>query len=68
VNDGNDARLNRLRRLAWLMDDSIRVPIVGRRIGIDSVIGLIPVVGDLAGGAIAAYLLYNGMAMGASRG
>lgn len=61
-----DARLTRLKRLAWLMDDSIRVPVIGRRIGIESLLGLVPVVGDLAGGGISAYVLYNAARMGAS--
>ncbi|MFK8017331.1 MAG: DUF4112 domain-containing protein [Gammaproteobacteria bacterium] len=65
-NGANAARLRRLQALARLMDDSIPVPVINKRIGIDSVIGLVPVVGDLAGGSIALYILYNGYRLGAS--
>ena len=34
-------------KLVRLMDDQFRVPIIGWRFGLDPIIGLIPVVGDL---------------------
>ena len=37
------------RRMAWLLDGSIPLPLVGWRIGIQPIISLIPVVGDAAG-------------------
>ena len=37
-----------VERLAWTLDESIPLP-GGRRTGIDGVIGLVPVFGDLAG-------------------
>ncbi len=61
-----DPRIRRLQRLAWLMDDSIPVPVINRRIGLDSLIGLVPIVGDVIGGGIAAYILYSGYRLGAS--
>ncbi len=39
------------------MDDLFRIPGTGRRIGLEPLIGLIPVVGDLATGAVGAYLI-----------
>jgi hypothetical protein len=33
--------------LAWVLDNSIPIPGTGRRIGLDSVVGLIPWIGDL---------------------
>ena len=35
-------------RLAWLMDSAVKIPILGR-VGLDAVLDLIPVVGNLAG-------------------
>lgn len=35
-----------LERAAWLLDDAIRVPILGWRIGLDPLLGLIPGAGD----------------------
>ncbi|RCU46857.1 DUF4112 domain-containing protein [Haloplanus salinus] len=49
--------LQRLRDLSHLLDDSIRVPGTDYRIGIEPLIGLLPVVGDAVGVAISAYVL-----------
>ena len=62
----DEARLRRLHGLARLMDDSIPIPVINKRIGIDSVIGLVPIVGDLAGGFMSLFVLYNGYRLGAS--
>jgi hypothetical protein len=43
-------------RLAKLMDSAITLPIVGK-VGLDAVLGLVPVVGDLAGTAISLTLI-----------
>ncbi len=48
--------LARLQRLAWLMDKSIRLP-GGFRIGADGIIGLVPVVGDLATACVSSYIV-----------
>ena len=50
-----DVDLQRLRDLSHLLDDSIRLP-GGYRIGIEPLIGLLPVVGDGIGLAISAYV------------
>ena len=31
-----------LERLSWLMDDMFRIPVLGWRIGLDAIVGLIP--------------------------
>ena len=51
----------RLDRLAWLLDSSIRIPIVNRRIGVDALLGLIPGVGDALGGLLSTYIIYQGV-------
>ena len=48
----------RIERLAWLLDSSIKVPFTRYTIGPESLIGLIPGVGDLAGGGLSAYLIW----------
>jgi uncharacterized membrane protein len=48
--------LQRLRDLSHLLDDSIRVPGTEFRIGIEPLIGLLPVVGDGIGLAVSAYV------------
>lgn len=57
----------RLERLAWLLDSSIRIPVVGWRIGLDSLIGLIPGVGDALGGLVSTYILAQGVRLRASK-
>nr|WP_102959251.1 DUF4112 domain-containing protein [Mangrovicella endophytica] len=57
-------RLERLQRLARLMDTAIRVPGLGIRFGADSIIGLIPGVGDAAGGLIGLYMINEARKMG----
>jgi hypothetical protein len=60
------ARLERLRSLAWLLDSSIPLP-GGFRIGLDAIVGLVPVVGDVAGALIAGFILNEARLLGAPR-
>ncbi len=46
-----------LERLAWLMDDLIRVPGLNWRFGLDALVGLIPGFGDTATSLASFYLL-----------
>ncbi|CAD5948500.1 hypothetical protein PCC9214_02398 [Planktothrix tepida] len=52
------ATLNRIRKLSRLMDTSIRLPVIGFRIGLDPIIGLIPGFGDIIDTAFSGYLIY----------
>lgn len=58
----------RLRRLAWLLDSSMRIPGTRWTVGIDALIGLVPVLGDAAGVILSSYILFEAARMGASRG
>jgi hypothetical protein len=46
-----------LERLGWLMDDLIRVPVLGWRFGLDAIIGLIPGLGDTTTSLVSFYIL-----------
>src|SRR5437667_8844670 len=46
-----------LERLSWLMDDLFRIPVVGWRIGLDAIVGLIPGFGDTATSLVSFYIL-----------
>ena len=59
--------LDRLRGLARVMDDAIRIPGTNIRVGLDAVLGLIPGVGDVAGGAATAYTLLAAHRLGAPK-
>lgn len=56
--------LARVRRLAYLLDDSIRIPGFGR-IGLDPLIGLIPGAGDAAGALLSGYIVVRAARLGA---
>lgn len=45
------------QKLARLMDEAIPIPGTRYRIGLDPILGLIPGVGDVAGGAVSTYLI-----------
>jgi hypothetical protein len=68
---GDDRRaraLAEVETLAWLLDNSIPVPGTGgRRFGIDALIGLVPVVGDVLSGAIGLVVVWRGSRMGLPR-
>ena len=45
-------RMERLRRVGWLLDNAIPIPGTRFRLGIDQIIGLVPGIGDRIGGAL----------------
>ncbi|MDB5047399.1 MAG: hypothetical protein JWO30_470 [Fibrobacteres bacterium] len=59
--------LDGLEALAWLLDSSIPVPGTGFRVGLDSLIGLIPVIGDAIGAILSTYILVMSARMGVPR-
>lgn len=50
-----------LERLSWIMDDLFRVPVLGWRIGLDAIVGLIPGLGDTATTLVSFYILAAGV-------
>lgn len=54
-----------VERLARAMDAAVRIPGTNVRVGLDALIGLVPGVGDLAGAAIAGYIVLAGVRAGA---
>ncbi|HET9237235.1 MAG TPA: DUF4112 domain-containing protein [Oligoflexus sp.] len=56
-----------IRRLAWLLDSSIRIPGTQFRIGLDAIIGLIPWAGDVVGSVLSFGIIGLAFQMGASR-
>jgi uncharacterized protein DUF4112 len=57
----------RLNWLAWLLDSSIPIPGTRFTVGLDALIGLFPVVGDLVGVFLSSYILKEAAALGAPR-
>jgi hypothetical protein len=60
-------RLDRLDALAARMDRAFRIPFLPIRFGWDSILGLVPGVGDTLALAPAFYILQQAHSMGASR-
>lgn len=64
----HEADLARLRRLAQTMDSAFTLPIVNVRMGWDSILGFVPVVGDTLALLPSAYILKESHRMGAPKG
>ena len=58
----DDAR--RVRSLARLLDTAVRIPGTGIRFGLDSLIGLVPGLGDLTGAALSGYIVLAAARLG----
>lgn len=56
-------RLARLETLAAAMDSQWRLPLIGTRLGWDSVLGLLPGIGDTISSLISVYILKEGHAL-----
>ena len=54
----------RIEGLERLLEHSIPVPGTRQTVGLDGVVGLIPVVGDLFGAAMGAYLIFEASLLG----
>ena len=61
------AIIARLRRLAWLLDSSVRIPGTRLTIGLDPIVGLAPGIGDALMLIASAYIIVQGYRLGASR-
>lgn len=60
-----DARLDRMRAAARLLDSQFRIPGTNIRFGLDAIAGLVPGVGDFAGAIASAYFIYEAARLGA---
>ena len=60
-------RLDRLQRIALLLDNAIPIPGTRYRVGLDPILGLIPGVGDAVGTAMAGYILVEAARFGVPR-
>jgi hypothetical protein len=58
--------LARIERLAHVMDSMVEIPGTKVRIGVDALLGLVPVVGDLISQAISTYIIWEARQLGVS--
>src|SRR3954447_6136366 len=57
----------RLVWLAWLLDSSIPIPGTRLTVGLDALIGLVPILGDLIGAVLSSYILSEASRIGAPK-
>jgi hypothetical protein len=57
----------RLHALSHLLDAAVEVPLLRTRVGLDALLGIVPVAGDLLSAAIGLYLVALARELGASR-
>jgi len=60
------AAVKRMRFVARVLDDSVRIPGTEFRIGLDPVLGLLPVAGDAVSGALSLYIVVESARLGVS--
>jgi hypothetical protein len=62
-----DESFARIEALAKVLDSAIRIPGTKVVMGLDAVLGLVPVIGDAISGAIASYIIWEARRLGAPR-
>lgn len=63
----DDDRYERVSRVGTLLDDAIPIPGTDYRVGLDPLVGLVPVVGDFTTAALSAYVVAEAVAAGVPR-
>lgn len=62
----DEAALDRLKAVAYIMDESIRVPGTELRVGLDPLVSAVPVVGDVISGGLSLYIVVESAYLGVS--
>ena len=57
--------VTRLEALAHLMDSALVIPGTNLRLGLDALLGFVPVAGDVISGLISSYLIWEARQLGA---
>jgi hypothetical protein len=62
-----EAAVARIEAVARIMDGLFEIPGTNIRVGLDAIIGLVPVVGDLLSQVISSYIIWEARQLGVSR-
>lgn len=62
----DDADIRRARALARVLDTAVGLPGTRVRLGLDALLGLLPVAGDVVGGVLSSYIVLTAWRRGAS--
>jgi hypothetical protein len=63
----DEAALHRMEAVAHALDESVRIPGTSARVGLDPILGAVPVAGDLVSGAVSLYIVAESARLGVSR-
>jgi len=63
----DEAALHRMEAVAHALDESVRIPGTNARVGLDPILGAVPVTGDLISGAVSLYIVAESARLGVSR-
>src|SRR6185436_20710051 len=64
---GTEESVSRLEALGRLMDGAFVLPGTNIRLGLDAIIGLVPVAGDVISGLVSSYLIWEARQLGAPK-
>lgn len=67
LDDADREAVQRMQAVAWALDDAVRIPGTNRRIGIDPVVGVLPVGGDLVTAAASLFIVAQSALLGVGR-
>lgn len=59
--------VRRTKRVAWLLDEAIRIPGTDQRIGLDPILGLLPFVGDFVTAIFSLYIVVEALVAGVKK-
>jgi hypothetical protein len=62
----DEAAIERLRAVAYLLDEQVQVPGTGFRVGIDPLVSVIPGVGPIVSGGLSLYIVLEAAYLGVS--
>ncbi len=57
----------RVEALEMLLERSLTIPGINRPVGLDAIVGLVPVIGDVITAALGAYIVWEGRNLGLSK-
>ncbi|WP_228546451.1 DUF4112 domain-containing protein [Halegenticoccus tardaugens] len=60
----DEAALRRARAVATLLDESVEIPGTNYKVGLDPILSVLPVSGDLVGGALSMYIVAEAARLG----
>jgi hypothetical protein len=62
----DEAAVRRMRAVGHLLDDAVRVPGTNVRVGLDPLLGILPVAGDTVAAALSLYIVVESARLGVS--